>query len=98
MLVFFDDILIYSSIMEEHKKHLSAVLQCLQQHQLFVKLSKCSFARPSVEYLGHIILALGVSADPEKIQCMRDWPKPSSIKALRWFLGLTGYYRKFVSG
>ncbi|KAH9671466.1 hypothetical protein KPL70_017386 [Citrus sinensis] len=98
VLVFFDDILIYSTSVQEHTRHLSAVLQCLQQNRLYVKLTKCSFAQSSVEYLGHIVSATGVAVNPEKVQCMLEWPKPTTIKTLRGFLGLTGYYRKFVAG
>lgn len=68
----------------------------LQQHQLFLKQSKCSFAQREISYLGHIISETGVSADKEKIAAMIDWPQPNSVKALRSFLGMTGYYRKFV--
>ncbi|KAH9679855.1 hypothetical protein KPL71_026304 [Citrus sinensis] len=91
VLVFFDDILVYSTYVQEHARHLSAVLQCLQQNRLYVKLTKCSFAQSSVEYLGHIVSATGVAVNPEKVQCMLEWPKPTTIKTLRGFLGLTGY-------
>ena len=68
----------------------------LQQHQLFVKQSKCAFAVPSVAYLGHVISASGVAMDPAKVEAVRDWPQPRSARAVRGFLGLAGYYRKFV--
>ncbi|CAL1379503.1 unnamed protein product [Linum trigynum] len=96
ILVFFDDILVYSSSAEEHEQHLTITLQLLRQHQLYAKESKCSFGQSQVEYLGHIISGDGVSTDPGKIEAMRNWPRPQSIKGLRGFLGLTGYYRKFV--
>lgn len=96
VLVFFDDILIYSPDVETHQQHLRIVLSLLQKHTLFAKLSKCSFGQPKVDYLGLIISGQGVSADPTKIQCMLEWPQPKSIKGHRGFLGLTGYYRKFV--
>ena len=96
VLVFFDDILVYSNTMKEHLDHLKQVFQSLNKHHLFVKKEKCSFAQPSVAYLGHIISAKEVQVDPAKIEAMQHWPKPSTLKALRGFLGLTGYYRMFV--
>ncbi|KAJ1694535.1 hypothetical protein LUZ63_011233 [Rhynchospora breviuscula] len=96
ILVFFDDILVYSKTMEEHLHHLSVALQLLKDNQLFAKLSKCELGTKKVEYLGHIITAEGVSTDPCKVEAMTTWPTPHTIKQLRGFLGLTGYYRKFV--
>ncbi|XP_026383436.1 uncharacterized protein LOC113278930 [Papaver somniferum] len=84
--------------MASHKIHLQQVLFVMRQHQLHAKLSKCCFAQTELEYLGHIITAQGVSADPAKISCMTSWPTPTTIKALKGFLGLTSYYRKFVRG
>ncbi|KAH9660390.1 hypothetical protein KPL70_024180 [Citrus sinensis] len=86
----------YRALNKEYARHLSAILQCLQQNRLYVKLTKCSFAQSSVECLGHIVYATRVAVNPEKVQCMLEWPKPTTIKTLRGFLGLTGYYRKFV--
>lgn len=91
-----DDILIYSRSLEDHIHHIELELQLLQQHQLCAKLSKCSFPQNKLEYLGHIISAEGVATDPEKTRVMQDWPLPSNVTELRGFLGLTGYYRKFV--
>ncbi|OMO91168.1 reverse transcriptase [Corchorus capsularis] len=96
VLVFFDDILIYSASLEEHLIPLQKVLELLMTHKYFAKQSKCSFARPSIDYLGHIISASGVQVDPSKIKAITAWPQPRNLKALRGFLGLTGYYRKFV--
>lgn len=96
VLVFFDDILVYSSDEANHFQHLATVLQTLRQNQLFVKASKCSFGQSSIAYLGHIIDAFGVSVDPDKIAAVTSWPTPTTLKGLRGFLGLTGYYRKFV--
>lgn len=98
VLVFFDDILIYSRTLEDHARHLSTVLQLLYDHTLFLNQKKCSFAQTSIEYLGHVVSHEGVSADPSKIAAMQAWPTPTKIKELRGFLGLTGYYRKFVKG
>jgi hypothetical protein len=72
------------------------VLSELRRHQLFVKCSKCAFSEPSVAYLGHTISASGVTMDSAKVQAIIDWPVPRSVRAVRGFLGLVGYYRKFV--
>jgi len=98
ILVFFDDILIYSPDMETHLTHLQKTLELLRKYQLFAKMTKCRFGCVEVEYLGHVVSARGVCADPGKIQAMVDWPHPTTIKALRGFLGLTGYYKKFIRG
>ena len=96
VLVFFDDILIYSKSWADHLRHLRAVLTELRRHILFVKRSKCAFGVSSVAYLGHIISEAGVAMDPAKVQAIHDWPVPRSARAVRGFLGLTGYYRKFI--
>ena len=96
MLVFFDDILIYST-WADHLKHVKAVFQLLHQHHLCVKRSKCSFGASSVGYLGHIISENGVAMDPTKVAAVEAWPRPCTARALRGFLGLTGYYRKFIA-
>ncbi|KAF5456115.1 hypothetical protein F2P56_025626 [Juglans regia] len=98
VLVFFDDILVYNRRWKEHLQHLKQVLEVLQQHQLYAKMSKCRFGVEEVDYLGHIISFEGVRACPNKIKSMLDWPSPKNTKALRGFLGLTGYYRKFIKG
>jgi hypothetical protein len=96
VLVFFDDILIYSKTWKEHMKHLEQVLSLLEKNQFYAKLSKCSFGKEEVEYLGHVISREGVKVDPDKIKAITEWPKPKNISKLRGFLGLTGYYRRFI--
>ena len=96
ILVFLDDIVIYSSSLDDHIIHLQQVLELLRKHQLFLKETKCSFSQASLEYLGHIISGKGVSTDPSKVSAMLQWPQPTSFIELRAFLGLTGYYRRFV--
>jgi hypothetical protein len=95
-LVFFDDILIYSPTLEDHLLHLSEVLNLLSRDHWKVKLSKCEFTQQQIVYLGHVISAQGVSTDPDKIQAIEKWPAPTNAKELRSFLGLAGFYRKFV--
>jgi len=96
VLVFFDDILVYSSSLEEHRQHLKQVFEVMRANKLFAKLSKCAFAVPKVEYLGHFISAQGIETDPAKIKAVKEWPQPTTLKQLRGFLGLAGYYRRFV--
>jgi hypothetical protein len=98
VLVFFDDILIYSTSWTEHLQHIRAVMEVLRANNLHVKRSKCSFATPSVEYLGHVISADGVAMDRAKIEAVSSWPQPRSPRGLRGFLGLAGYYRRFIKG
>jgi hypothetical protein len=95
LLVFLEDILVYNPTWESYLQHLETTLLQLQEHHLFVKRSKCLFGVEQVEYLVHII-SKGVAADPAKIHSMLDWPVPKTITRLRGFLGLTGYYWKFV--
>jgi RNase H-like domain found in reverse transcriptase/Reverse transcriptase (RNA-dependent DNA polymerase)/Integrase zinc binding domain/Integrase core domain len=96
MLVFFDDILVYNTSLLAHKEHLSLVFQKLLENQLSAKRSKCEFGVTQIEYLGHLITSEGVGTDPYKVQAMKEWPEPKSVRGLRGFLGLTGYYRKFI--
>ena len=88
VIVFFDDILIYSATYHEHLQHLALVFSWLAKDHWKLKLSKCKFAQRSVAYLGHIISEQGVSTDPAKVQAILDWPIPSNVKELRSFLGL----------
>ncbi|XP_022888557.1 uncharacterized protein LOC111404064 [Olea europaea var. sylvestris] len=96
VLVFFDDILIFSKSWDEHLIHVERVFHTLRAKKNFVKREKCQFGQKEVVYLGHIISIQGVAMDPEKISSINSWPKPTTLKALRGFLGLTGYYRKFI--
>ncbi|KAH9791984.1 hypothetical protein KPL71_003946 [Citrus sinensis] len=98
IVFFFYDILVYSATAEEHLRHLQQVLECLHFYQFFVKLFKCLFCQENIDYLGHIVSASGVRADPQKIDVMIHWPTPQTTKQLRGFLGLTGYYRRFIHG
>ncbi|GJW03450.1 ty3-gypsy retrotransposon protein [Tanacetum coccineum] len=98
VLVFFDDILVYSCTVEEHREHLALVFKCLRDEKLYCNRKKCIFGQKQVEYLGHIVSSDGVKANPSKITAMTEWPIPRNLRELRGFLGLTGYYRKFVQG
>jgi hypothetical protein len=94
----FDDILIYSKTYEDHIQHIRIVFELLSKDQWKVKLSKCTFAQRQISYLGYVISENGVATDPMKISTISQWPTPPSAKELRSFLGLAGYYRKFVRG
>jgi hypothetical protein len=96
VLVFFDDILIYNKTWADHLCHLRAVFSELRHQQLFVNRTKCVFSAVLVAYLGHVISEAGVAMDPAKVQAIREWPAPRSARAVRGFLGLVGYYRKFI--
>jgi hypothetical protein len=98
VIVFLDDILIYSKLEEEHEHHLRIVLQLLREHQLYAKLSKCSFYQKKIHYLGHIISKDGIAVDPKKIKSIREWLVPKNVIEVRSFMGLTGYYRRFIEG
>lgn len=96
--MFFDDILVYSRTELEHAQHLGIVLSVLSKHQLVANMKKCEFGKNEMAYLGHVVSSKGVAVDKDKIQAMVDWPLPTSLRELRGFLGLTGYYRKFIKG
>ena len=98
ILVFLDDILIYSKNEEEHEEHLRLTLQLLREHQLYAKLSKCDFYRDRIHYLGHIISNEGISVDPKKIEAIMNWPSPRNITDVRFFIGLARYYMRFIEG
>lgn len=96
VVIFFDDILVYSCSLAAHTEHLTQVFHILRSNQLVVKPSKCTFAVPQVAFLGHIISASKVAANPDKLKAISDWPPPTNQQQLRGFLGLAGYYRHFV--
>ena len=98
VIVFIDDILVYSGSLEEHSEHLRIVLQTLREWQLYAKLSKCQFWLDRVAFLGHMISVEGVSVDPHKIEAVVNWKPPKNVLEVRSFLGLAAYYRKFVEG
>lgn len=98
VIVFFDDILVYSASKELHLEHLGQVFSILAEHQFYLKSPKCSFCQFKIDYLGHIISNGMVAPDPSKVQAVLDWPVPKNVKALRGFLGLSGFYRRFIRG
>ena len=98
VVVFIDDILVYSKDAQEHEHHLRIVLQTLRENQLFAKLSKCDFWLKEVSFLGHIVYAKGIRVDSVKIEAIVNWKPPRNVTEVRSFLGLAGYYRRFVQG
>ncbi|KAK1608145.1 hypothetical protein QYE76_031818 [Lolium multiflorum] len=98
VVVFIDDILIYSKTEEEHEQHLEIILETLRQHKLYAKFSKCEFWLKEVGFLGHILSAGGIAVDPAKIKTVAEWKVPTTQTEVRAFLGLAGYYRRFVEG
>nr|GEY48739.1 putative reverse transcriptase domain-containing protein [Tanacetum cinerariifolium] len=98
VIVFIDDILIYSRDEKEHEEHLKAILELLKKEELYAKCSKCEFWIPKVHFLGHVIESQGIHVDPVKIESVKDWASPKSPTEIRQFLGLAGYYRRFIEG
>jgi hypothetical protein len=96
VVVFIDDILVYSKTEDEHTKHLHTVLQRLRDHHLYAKFSKCDFWLREIKFLGHTISQDGIAVDPKKVQEVMDWKPPTTVRQIRSFLGLAGYYRRFI--
>jgi hypothetical protein len=96
VVVFIDDILIYSKNEEEHAQHLRIVLTRLREHQLYAKFSKCAFWLEEIQFLGHVLSARGVAVDPRKVKDNLEWKPPTIVHQVRSFLGLAGYYRRFI--
>ncbi|GJW18691.1 putative reverse transcriptase domain-containing protein [Tanacetum coccineum] len=98
VIVFIDDILIYSKSKQEHEEHLKIILELLKKEELYAKFSKCEFWIPKVQFLGHVIDNKGIHVDPAKIESVKDWASPKTPTEIRQFLGLAGYYRRFIEG
>ncbi|GKF97936.1 putative reverse transcriptase domain-containing protein, partial [Tanacetum coccineum] len=98
VIVFIDDIMIYSKNKQERKEHLKLILELLKKEELYAKFSKCEFWIPKVQFLGHVIDSKGIQVDPAKIEYIKDWASPKSQTKIHQFLGLAGYYRIFIEG
>jgi hypothetical protein len=97
-VVFIDDILVYAKSVEEHEHHLRVVLGKLRAHKLYAKFSKCEFWLEKISFLGHILTVEGVAVDPGKVETVSNWRQPTNVSEIRSFLGLAGYYRRFIEG
>ena len=96
VVVFVDDILIYSQSKEEHEDHLRIVIPALRDQQLYAKFRNCEFWLTKVKFLGHVVSASGLSVDPKKVEAIMSWESPKSVFKIRSFLGLVGYYKRFI--
>ncbi|GKB27151.1 putative reverse transcriptase domain-containing protein [Tanacetum coccineum] len=98
VIVFIDDILIYSKNKKEHEEHLKAILELIKKEELYAKFFKCEFWIPKVQFLGHVIDSQGIHVDPTKIESIKDWASPKTPTEIRQFLGLSDYYRRVIKG
>ncbi|GJW41552.1 putative reverse transcriptase domain-containing protein [Tanacetum coccineum] len=98
VIVVIDDILIYSKSKQEHEEHLKLIFELLKKEELYAKFSKCEFWIPKVQFLGHVIDSQGIHVDPTKIESIKDWASPKTPTEICQFLGLAGYYRRFIEG
>ena len=98
VVVFIDDILVYSKSREEHERHLSIVLQTLRDKKLYAKLMKCEFWLDRVSFLGHVVTKDSILVDPGKVDAVSNWRRPNTVTEIRSFLGLAGYYRRLIEG
>ena len=96
VLVYLDDILVYSKTLEDHLKHLHKVFEILKTQMFFYRLHKCHFNDTEMKYLGHLISADGVRPDPDKVEKVKEWPRPTTVQEVRAFLGLANYFRKIM--
>ena len=97
VIVFIDDIFVYSKTEEEHADHLRTVLQILRNRKLYAKLSKCEFWKSEVKSLCHVVSKQEIAMDPAKVEAVMNWERPTSVTEIRSFLGLAGYYRRFIT-
>ena len=96
VIIFIDDILVYSKNAADHEVHLRKVLEVLREQKLYAKYAKCKFWESTVHFLGHVISTGGITVDPEKVTPVREWKRPKDVNQIRSFLGLAGYYRRFI--
>lgn len=98
LLIYLDDIIVFSSDFDSHLLHLEEVFSCLHQHGLKLQPKKCNLLQKKVTYLGHVVSKQGVATDPNKTTVVKDWPMPLTVKQVKSFLGFVGYYRRFIPG
>ena len=96
LLIYLDDVIVFSTNLDQHMERLDEVFRRIKEAKLKLKMKKCHFFKKEVSFLGHVVDEEGVHTDPEKIQAVRDWPQPRTVKEIRGFLGFSGYYRRFI--